>query len=24
MNELTWTIDRATGNLVVEGLTLEE
>lgn len=24
MNEVTWTIDRATGNLVVEGLTLEE
>jgi anaerobic ribonucleoside-triphosphate reductase activating protein len=24
MNEITWTIDRATGNLVVEGLTLEE
>jgi hypothetical protein len=24
MNEVTWTIDRSTGNLVVEGLTLEE
>lgn len=24
MNEITWTIDRATGSLVVEGLTLEE
>jgi len=24
VNEITWTIDRATGNLVVEGLTLEE
>lgn len=24
MNEITWTIDRTTGNLVVEGLTLDE